>query len=236
MTEPSPDHNEIQHFYDDVYYDGDKVQPTAVTGHLRHLAQKMPIVPGQSVLDVACGRGEWLMALVARGAVPHGLDISQRAIAVCQQQMPQGEFHAGVAESLPFADDQFALVSCLGSLEHFLDPLAALREMVRVAKPDATLLLLVPNADFLTHRLGLYRGTNQADVHEVARSKAEWEALFAVAGLQVQSCWRDLHIFSWRWLTLGRWWHVPLRAVQALSLLAWPLRWQYQLYFLCRVA
>ena len=61
---------------------------------------------------------------------------------------PMRSFIVGPAEKLPFADGQFDFVSCLGALEHFLDPTRALREMVRVATPDAEFLLLVPNADF----------------------------------------------------------------------------------------
>ncbi|MCA9926734.1 MAG: class I SAM-dependent methyltransferase, partial [Anaerolineales bacterium] len=167
-------------------------------------------------------------------AVPAGIDISQKAIAVCQKNMPTGDFHAGVAESLPFADEQFDVVSCLGSLEHFVDPLKALQEMVRVARKDAQFLLLVPNADFLTACLGLYGGTNQVDAKEDVRTLPEWDRLFTEAGLSVVKRWRDLHVLSWSWIGAGRWLTVPIRAVQALMLPFWPLRWQYQVYHLCR--
>ncbi len=63
-----------------------------------------------------------------------------------------------------------------------MDPQAALREIIRTAKPDAMFLLLVPNAGFLTRRLGLYAGTQQAVVREEVRSLREWQELFGSAG------------------------------------------------------
>jgi SAM-dependent methyltransferase len=226
-------HNEIRQYYDEVYY-GDTCIAAEPTRHLRQLAARLNIHAGQKVLDVACGKGEWLIAAGERGGRVYGIDISRRAINVCRAMMPQGEFYVGGAESLPFADDQFDAVSCLGSLEHFLHPELALREMCRVARRDAVLLLLVPNANFLTRRLGLFSGTEQVDIHEEPRTLPMWQHLFEVAGLQVDACWPDLHILSWPWIRSGPWYMAPARLLQAIMLLFWPLSWQYQAYFLCR--
>ena len=226
------DHSEIGRFYDAVYYKNAQVD-TAVSGHLWRLASKIGISEGQRVLDVGCGTGKWLLALSARGVVPTGIDLSHKAIEICKTAMQDGEFYVGPAETLPFADKQFDVISCLGSLEHFLDPEIALKEMVRVAKNDAVFLLLVPNADFLTRRLGLFNGTWQMDVREEVRSLPEWRNLFARAGLYTKRRWRDLHVLSWSWICARRWYHIPLRATQAFALVLWPLSWQYQVYHLC---
>jgi SAM-dependent methyltransferase len=189
---------------------------------------------GQCVLDVACGIGGWLLAVRERGAYPVGIDVSDKAIDICRAVMPDGEFHVGFAENLPFQDSRFHVVSCLGSLEHFPDPESALNEMVRVATEDAVFLILVPNAGFLTRRLGLYRGTCQVAVREDMRTLREWREIFEAAGLQVEQRWRDLHVLSWLWISSKRWYHIPLRAAQAILLAVWPLSWQYQVYHLCR--
>jgi hypothetical protein len=106
--------------------------------------------------------------------------------------------------------------------------------MVRVAKPDATFVLLVPNKDFLTRRLGLYSGTYQVDAKEEVRTLSEWQRLFNEAGLVVEERWRDLHVLSWSWIASGAWYAIPLRAFQALALALWPVQWQYQVYHRCR--
>ncbi len=232
METQKDNHKNIQQFYDTVYYK-DANTDVNVSKHLRQLATKIGISNGQHVLDVACGTGAWLLAAQEYGAKSAGIDLSAKAIDVCLKNMPNGEFHVGPAEALPFNDQQFDVVSCLGALEHFLEPVAALKEMVRVAKDDAIFLLLVPNADFLTRRLGFYHGTNQVEVKEEVLTLQEWQALFAAADLQVKTRWKDLHVLSWAWITANSWYHVPFRAAQAAALAIWPLSWQYQVYHLC---
>jgi len=223
---------EMKSFYDDVYY-ADTEKPLQGTAHLEKLAGKLNVKPGDSVLDIACGLGEWLHVCSAAGARVSGVDLSDRAIQYCQKHMPDGAFHAVPAEKLPFADDSFDVVSCLGSLEHFVEPVISLREMARVAKTDAKFVILVPNADFLTRKLKLFGGTNQKDAKEVVRTLEEWESLFEQASLRVSHKWKDLHVLSWSWITMNGWLRAPFRAAQALLLVIWPLRWQYQVYHLC---
>lgn len=233
MSDSDPNLEEMKSFYDGVYYaDADK--PLQGNAHLARLSTRIEITADEKVLDVACGLGEWLHACHKIGAQVAGVDLAERAIEYCDKHMPNGEFHAGPAEKLPFPDNTFDVVSCLGSLEHFVEPVVALKEMARVARQDARILILVPNADFLTRKIGLFGGTNQKDAKEVVRTLAEWEALFRAANLSVTDRWKDLHVLSWRWISLNGWLAVPLRALQALLLPVWPLRWQYQVYFLCR--
>ena len=228
----SEEHQKVQSFYDSTYY-RETNQKLKYVRHFRELTKKIGLQSQQSMLDVACGRGEWLLVATEKGVHPSGIDISEKAIEICKTVLPKGDFHVSVAETLPFDKAQFDVVSCLGSLEHFLNPLQALQEMRRVAKSDATFLFLVPNAGFLTHRLGFFQGTDQTDIHEEPLLIDEWEALFEKAGLQVNAKWRDLHILSPDWIFASRWWMVPFRFAQALSLLVWPLSWQYQIYFQC---
>lgn len=225
--------NDIKRFYNTVYYK-DK-QAGKPNRHLQRLTKKLGISANMQVLDVACGTGEWLMACKQQGANICGVDISDKAIEVCQNTMPEGEFFAQPAETLPFQDKRFDLISCLGSLEHFVKPKMAIEAMVRTAKSDARFVLLVPNADFLTRQLGLYKGTYQVEAKEEVRTLEEWQALFESAGLVVESRWKDLHVISQDWICLGHWSVWPMRAVQACMLFFWPLKWQYQVYHLCTI-
>jgi ubiquinone/menaquinone biosynthesis C-methylase UbiE len=228
--EKSPD--EIKEFYETTYYGkiGPEVQ---VSAHLRRLAGKIGIKNGQKVLDVACGVGEWLSAVNDCGGIPSGIDLSEKAIDICRRNIPGGDFIAGPAESLPFPDNNFAVVSCLGALEHFVEPDKALQEMARVAKDDAIFIFSVPNKDFLTRRLGLYEGTHQHDIREIVLSLEEWEQMFNRNNLKIKKKWRDLHVLSWRWISSSGVLHIPVRLLQALALAVWPLSWQYQVYMLC---
>lgn len=227
------DHRDIQRYYDTVYY-GEAAASKTVPSHLVRLAKKLSIRKGQRVMDVGCGSGKWLQAVYKQGADPVGVDLSHKAVETCKKIIPDGNFYLAVAEALPFNNDQFHIVSALGTLEHFLDPEAALEEMVRVARDDARFLLLVPNADFLTRKLGFFRGTGQVDIREDVRTLRGWQELFETAGIEVITRWRDLHVISWSWITARNWFHIPIRTLQAFALVFWPLSWQYQVYFLCK--
>jgi len=226
------DHERVAKFYDDVYYKGAEAGASPST-HLKKLSTRLGVSSGWSVLDVACGAGDWLAVAAAKGATVSGIDISERAVSICRQRMPDGEFRTGPAEGLPFPDCTYDLVTCLGSLEHFLDQPAALAEMVRVMKPNGKVVILVPNAGFLTYRLGLYKGTQQQAIRETIRPLSEWQQMLNASGLTVKERWKDLHVLDKRWIIRAPWTLIPFRLLQVLALTVWPLHWQYQVYHLC---
>lgn len=231
MTDPI---EQIKDYYNEVYHGGGSVGNPGMTAYYRRLAAKIAIKPGQRVLDVGCGTGEWLDACSEIGARVHGIDLSAKALEIAARRMPDGVFHEQPADHFPYPENYFDVITCLGSLEHFMDQQASLREIVRVAGPGSRILILVPNRDFLTRRLGLFSGTDQVNAREVVLTIQEWEKLFRESGLAIQSRWKDLHILNWEWIRLRGLLHAPLRLVQCMLLLAWPLQWQYQVYFLCR--
>jgi 2-polyprenyl-3-methyl-5-hydroxy-6-metoxy-1,4-benzoquinol methylase len=229
----SLDHEKVRRFYDSKYHVNGR-NDARLPWHARRVAARLGDLREKMVLDVACGGGEWLAELARRGASVSGVDISKVAVQRCRELLPGSEFHEAIAEQLPFDSNRFDLVTCLGSLEHFLDQHAAIEEMRRVAKPDGRILILVPNAGFLTRRLGLYSGTQQSAIRETVRSIQEWQAMFEAGGLSVEARWRDLHVLNGQWIRNGSMASQALRLLQASMLPIWPLSWQYQIYFLCK--
>jgi ubiquinone/menaquinone biosynthesis C-methylase UbiE len=109
------------------------------------------ISEGQSVLDVAGGAGEPSLTIAERVG-PTGSVMCTDAIAemveaaraeAAKRGLTNVEFRQCTAESLPFADESFdVVVSRLGAM-FFPDPLAACKEMLRVAKPGGTIAFVV---------------------------------------------------------------------------------------------
>lgn len=224
-------HQPIADFYNNHYYAGQKSGPP--DKHLYRLSSRLHVTQGQRVLDIACGTGEWLQVCSERGAEVFGVDISSKAIDLCELVMPHGDFRCQPAEILPYENQSFDLVTCLGSLEHFLDQENAINEMARVAKNNAKIVILVPNSGFFTYRLGLFSGTQQKTVKETIRSLKEWETMINDNGLIIEKRWRDLHILSMRWIYRKPFYLIPARVLQAIALPFWPLAWQYQVFHLC---
>lgn len=104
--------------------------------------------PGDRVLDVACGGGYLLMEAEAAGLRAFGIDIADAALERARTFAPKSDLRRGDAEALPYADGSFEIVTCLGSLEHFLDPPKALEEMRRVLVPGGRAIVVVPNQWF----------------------------------------------------------------------------------------
>lgn len=107
--------------------------------------------PGtRRILDVGCGTGTMLTYL-ARFGNAEGVDIDTEAIEYCRARGLK-QVSQSAADSLPFADDTFDLVTALDVVEHIDDDLGVLREVRRVLRPGGQLLLTVPAYRFLWGR------------------------------------------------------------------------------------
>ena len=115
------------------------------------LVEEAGITRGQSVLDVAGGPGEPSLT-IAEAVGPTGsvtcTDAIVGMVAAAEREARRRgvtniEFRQCAAERLPFDDGSFdAAVSRLGVM-FFPDPLAGLREMLRVVRPGAAVTLAV---------------------------------------------------------------------------------------------
>jgi SAM-dependent methyltransferase len=94
-----------------------------------------------TILDVGCGTGANLEMLKQFGDA-EGVDVSDDALEFCR--LKGLKVHKGLAESLPFADESFDLVTALDVVEHLDDDIAGLKEMNRVLKADGKTLIFVP--------------------------------------------------------------------------------------------
>ncbi len=106
--------------------------------------------PNGRVLDCGIGAGDLSLALAATIPGPlyvDGVDISPKMLIQAEQSLcgvgVRGQFHKDSIERLPFSDQMFDLVMTAHALEHLPDPQLGLREMVRVAKPNASVLIVM---------------------------------------------------------------------------------------------
>ncbi|MEM1251948.1 MAG: class I SAM-dependent methyltransferase [Cyanobacteria bacterium P01_H01_bin.21] len=113
----------------------------AVRTCLSHLDQT------SQILDCGVGTGAFSLALldsVVQPAHVSGVDISYPMLTYAQQTLENRcttlDLRWGDISSLPFADESFDAVIFAHVLEHMVDPIETLREMVRVLKPGAPLI------------------------------------------------------------------------------------------------
>ena len=111
------------------------------------------LVPGLRVLDVGCGPGT-LTADLAERVTPGELVAIDRedgvlaeASRVCAERgVANVTIEVGDVYQLSYENDAFDVVHAHQVLQHLSDPVAALREMRRVAKPNG--LVAVRDADY----------------------------------------------------------------------------------------
>jgi ubiquinone/menaquinone biosynthesis C-methylase UbiE len=89
---------------------------------------------GMLVLAVACGPGYVSAAAKQLGAVPTGIDFSEKMVAIAKRTFPEIQFTQGDAHELPFKDDSFDRVLMNFGLLHVSHPDKACAEACRVLK------------------------------------------------------------------------------------------------------
>jgi ubiquinone/menaquinone biosynthesis C-methylase UbiE len=94
---------------------------------------------GMSLLDVGCGPGTITADLARRipGGSVIGIDLPLDVVDTAQRELGAANlrFEVGDVYALHFADGSFDLVYAHQVLQHLGDPVAALREMLRVLRP-----------------------------------------------------------------------------------------------------
>jgi SAM-dependent methyltransferase len=88
-----------------------------------------------SVLDVGTGTGNVAVAACARGAAVTAVDTDQDMVRLAREAAQEAQVSVATLPSLPFADAQFDAVVANFVLNHVGRPLAALRELRRLARP-----------------------------------------------------------------------------------------------------
>jgi ubiquinone/menaquinone biosynthesis C-methylase UbiE len=172
--------------YDRIYSDDGIRQ---LDSFYRWILRLLQPVAGRRLLDVACGEGVLpRMARERYGLATCGTDLSIAALRIAAHE-GAGPLVATGSEGLPFASASFDYVTCIGSLEHFLDMRASIAEMARVLRPDGLACILVPNTYSILGNVykAFKTGMSTVDRQPLQRyaARAEWAMLLEAGGLEV---------------------------------------------------
>lgn len=179
---------EVRAAYDAVYARSEYGDKAALYHKLLKLLGPELPASGAPVLDVACGAGQWLAFLAARGIPGLGCELSSEALARARARAPQAGLCLADGGRLPYADGRFRWLSCLGSLEHFLEPSAGAAELARVLAPRGRAAIMLPNAYYsgdIWRVIWRGYGPNHHQVIDRFATHHEWRDLLEDSGLKV---------------------------------------------------
>lgn len=128
-------YEEIGSFYDNLYEKTeDSWRKLASRGpeFVKFIASIVAKNPPDIFLDIGCGEGYLLEQIAAKKK--YGLDISHKALQVTKRRSDL-EVCIGFSEQLPYRSDYFDTITSIGVMTHFIDDVAATKEINRVLKP-----------------------------------------------------------------------------------------------------
>lgn len=118
---------------------------------------RIPIQPGQSVLDWGCGLGGFLSTLAALPVADkirlHGVDLLADSVNSTRERVPGADIRLLELPGLaaPWDEGTFDRIFLLDVIEHATDPGALLRELHRLLKPGGIVTISTPD------RLAFYK-------------------------------------------------------------------------------
>ena len=116
----------------------------------KHAVSLLPLVPRMQIMDMATGTADLALEIIKQRPNAHvtGIDISQEMLSLGRQKVAAAGLEAqislvgGASEGINFPDAYFDAATVAFGVRNFEDTLGGLREMRRVLKPGATLVVL----------------------------------------------------------------------------------------------
>ena len=141
-----------------------------------YLIKRFKLEKNQKILELGCGRGDFLNAFVNNGLDGYGVDLFD----YCKNFFPNLNFKKVdmVNEKLPYEDNSFDVIFSKSIIEHFYYPEKVFEEAYRVLKPGGTIITLTPEWQYIyesfyedfTHRTP-FTSVSLGDIQEMSGFK-----------------------------------------------------------------
>lgn len=147
----SKDSDRISAMFDGIASDYDRLNHILSFGTdiiwRKKMLRRACVAEGMKVLDIACGTGDMSFALASSGADVTGIDISAGMLEVAEAKKKKRRagnvvFMNASAESIPFEDESFDVVTISFGIRNFDRRMHCLSEIFRVIRPGGKLLIL----------------------------------------------------------------------------------------------
>lgn len=195
------------------------------------LCEAVAPLPGDRVLDVACGSGSAALVAARRYCEVAGIDyvseLIERAEIRARGEGLEVDFRVEDAQDLPFPDDSFDAVVSVFGVQFAPDQERAANELLRVCKPGGTIGLVGPTQGVLSGDMfgvvGEYAPAQPPGVESPLRwgTDAGLDDLFGsdvhIIESEVQTAWAYFRSIDHAWEVFSTYFGPILRVLETLG-------------------
>lgn len=141
-----------------------------------YLIKRANLKKDQKILELGCGRGDFIIEFKNKGLNTYGIDLSEYS----KNFFPKLNFSKVdmTKDKLPFEDNYFDVIYSKSFIEHFYYPDVIFEEAYRVLKPGGTIITLTPEWKYIfksfyddfTHRVPFTKDSLK-DIHQMYNFK-----------------------------------------------------------------
>lgn len=163
--------------YIDVVYASNKKPFTNYPEKLiKLLVKKYSLKKESKILEIGCGRGEFLDEFTKLGMDGFGIDLSDFAKNYCKNA--EIKVLDISKDPVPYPDNSFDIVFSKSFIEHFYYPEDIFKEAYRILKPSGILINLTPEWKYI------YRSFYDDYTHRTPFTKKSLEDIHYIAGFK----------------------------------------------------
>ena len=124
-----------------VYNTKDRPYTSYPNKLIKHLIKKFSLKPHSKVLEIGCGRGEFIKSFMDQGFDAYGFDLSDFASSV----LPKNKFESGdflISEA--YEENSFDIIFTKSFIEHFYFPEKIFQKINKLLKEGGILITMTP--------------------------------------------------------------------------------------------
>ena len=143
---------------------------------IEHLINKYKIFSNSKILEIGCGRGEFINSFSKFNKIVYAVDNSKAIL----KHFPKINFYKVNLEEdrLPFEDDYFDVVFSKSVVEHFYYPDKIIKESYRVLKKKGIIITLTPEWKYI------YKSFYEDYTHRTPFTKVSLNDLKLICGFK----------------------------------------------------
>lgn len=127
-----------------IGYDTSRKADPEVT---RRLQNHLQIFDNSPVVDLACGTGNYTLALHSSGINICGTDISLQMIETAKRKANKIQWYLSDVENMPYVNGQFSGAVCILAIHHFRDLNSSFKEIFRILSDGSRFVIFTASPE-----------------------------------------------------------------------------------------